>query len=156
MAAKKRILFVCLGNACRSAMAEKICNTYGQGLITADSAGIHAALPHINTDRSTAEVMEEVGINFSGHKPKHVYTVKPGSFDVLVNMSPMSGALITKIYFPGFRGKIIEWQDIRDPRNEDISVYRLTREILICRVKKLINELAGTIVGEEKWTSIKE
>ncbi|MGI8990585.1 MAG: arsenate reductase ArsC, partial [Bryobacteraceae bacterium] len=36
----KRVLFVCIGNCCRSQMAEGFANTYGRDVLAAGSAGL--------------------------------------------------------------------------------------------------------------------
>jgi arsenate reductase len=37
---KKRVLFVCLGNSCRSQMAEAFARAYGSDVLEARSAGV--------------------------------------------------------------------------------------------------------------------
>lgn len=144
MAAKKRILFICHGNACRSAMAEKIANTLWSEMFCADSAGTHAVLPFVNMDRNTIEVMDEIGIDISRHKPKHVSTINPESFDILVNMSPIPGKKLIENYFPTFKGKVIEWKVV-DPRGYGKDIYRSVRDHLA----QGIEELARGIKGKE-------
>ena len=41
--AKKRVLFVCIGNACRSQMAEAFARAYGSDILTVRSAGLAPA-----------------------------------------------------------------------------------------------------------------
>ena len=41
-AGKKRVLFVCIGNSCRSQMAEAFARAYGRDVIDAHSAGCRA------------------------------------------------------------------------------------------------------------------
>ena len=40
----KRVLFVCIGNACRSQMAEAFARTYGSDVMIAASAGLAPAM----------------------------------------------------------------------------------------------------------------
>ena len=42
-AAKKRVLFVCIGNSCRSQMAEAFARAYGADIMEAQSAGVNPA-----------------------------------------------------------------------------------------------------------------
>src|ERR1700682_6833223 len=41
--AKKRVLFVCIGNSCRSQMAEAFARAYGADIMEAQSAGVNPA-----------------------------------------------------------------------------------------------------------------
>ncbi|MGH9663820.1 MAG: low molecular weight phosphatase family protein, partial [Bryobacteraceae bacterium] len=65
-----RVLFVCAGNACRSQMAEAFANHYGQGLLTAGSAGLR---PATHIPRRTQHVMDERGISLADHYAKPLY-----------------------------------------------------------------------------------
>jgi arsenate reductase len=62
-----RVLFVCLGNSCRSQMAEGFARAYGQGAWQAESAGL---LPATVISPLTREVMEEKKISLEEHFPK--------------------------------------------------------------------------------------
>ncbi|MBN1698369.1 MAG: arsenate reductase ArsC [Spirochaetales bacterium] len=65
---KKRILFLCTGNSCRSQMAEGFARALKDDLIEAYSAGIetHGLNP------LAVRVMAEAGIDISGQKSKNV------------------------------------------------------------------------------------
>ena len=43
MSEPKRVLFVCIGNACRSQMAEAFARAYGSDVLVASSAGLFPA-----------------------------------------------------------------------------------------------------------------
>jgi len=135
-----RILFVCLGNVCRSSMAEKMCNAFGEGKVVADSAGVHDALPNILLDQATIDAMDEIGIDIKSHSPKHITTVDATQYDVLVNMSSLHIAAITAFYLPDFKGETIEWA-VTDPRGQSRDVYESVRDDLKERVLELIQEL---------------
>ena len=53
----KRVLFVCVGNACRSPMAEGLANHYGSDVLRAASAGL---APTQEIPEDTVAVMEEI------------------------------------------------------------------------------------------------
>ena len=63
----KRVLFVCIGNTCRSPMAEALANHYGSDVLRATSAGI---APTNAVTRNTVLAMSEMNIDVSGHLPR--------------------------------------------------------------------------------------
>ncbi len=81
---KKRVLFVCVGNAFRSQMAEGFARSYGGDVVEAESAGIAPALA---VPEATKAAMREKGIELDSHFPKALVHMDPRSFDVIVNMS---------------------------------------------------------------------
>ncbi len=122
----KKVLFVCYGNICRSAMAEALCNFYGRGEIVAESAGTFILLPHFPMDKKTIKVMREIGLDVSGHRPRHIKTVDIPLFDILVNMSAAPDAILLRDH-PSFTGQIIRW-DVANPYSKTIGVYRKVRD----------------------------
>lgn len=81
---KKRVLFVCVGNAFRSQMAEAFANAYGGGILTAESAGV---APVLAVPEITKTVMREKGIEMDGHFPKALVHMDLKSYDLIVNLS---------------------------------------------------------------------
>ncbi|MCE1252486.1 MAG: arsenate reductase ArsC [Anaerolineae bacterium] len=65
---KKRVLFLCTGNSCRSQMAEAFLRHYGNDNFEAFSAGLEPKPIHPYTIR----VMQEIGLDLSQHKSKSV------------------------------------------------------------------------------------
>lgn len=112
IAKPKRVLFVCIGNSCRSQMAEGFARTYGQDVMTAESAGI---APASAIAQETARAMAEKNIDISGQMPKHLDDFRSSDFDLIVNMSGFSLA-----------GRVTEpmrnWT-VRDPVGADYSVH---------------------------------
>ena len=104
MSQHKRVLFVCLGNACRSQMAEAFARTYGSDVIVAASAGLTPAL-HVASD--TIKAMNAKGIDLRDHFPKSLRHLGRSQFDLVINMSGMELPPI-----PGAQYR--EW-DIPDP-----------------------------------------
>jgi len=66
-AAKKRVLFVCVGNSCRSQMAEAFARLYGNDVIIAASAGIS---PAYSVAPDTMRAMREKNLDLRDHFPK--------------------------------------------------------------------------------------
>ncbi len=65
---KKKVLFLCTANSCRSQMAEGITNHFLGDRIEAFSAGTEASFAN---PRAIA-VLREIGIDISGHRSKNV------------------------------------------------------------------------------------
>jgi arsenate reductase len=88
--AKKRVLFVCLGNACRSQMAEGFARTYGSDVLVPASAGLTPAA-HVAPD--TRRAMAEKNIDIRDQFPKSIRNLGRATFDLAINMSgfPLPG-----------------------------------------------------------------
>ena len=102
----KRVLFVCIGNACRSQMAEGFARAYGSDVIIAASAGLG---PAMSVARDTKAAMAEKGIDLRDHFPKAIRNLGRAQFDLVVNMS---GSEILEEEVPG--ATVVEW-DVDDP-----------------------------------------
>jgi arsenate reductase len=84
MAAKKKVLFICIGNSCRSQMAEGFARSYGGDVMTAQSAGLY---PAANVSPLTIATMKKRNIDVSGAWPKSIYEAPGGPFELIVNIS---------------------------------------------------------------------
>lgn len=78
------VLFACTMNAIRSPMAEGIMKRHHGTRIFVDSVGVRKG----EVDPFVVAVMDEVGIDVSGHTPKTFEELEDGSFDVIVSLSP--------------------------------------------------------------------
>ena len=67
---KKRVLFLCTGNSCRSQMAEAFLRKYAGDYFEVHSAGLEPK----TINAYTYEVMNEVGFDLSGQLPKGIQT----------------------------------------------------------------------------------
>ena len=79
---KRRILFLCTGNSCRSQMAEGWARKLKSDLIEPYSAGIetHGLNPR------AVQVMAEAGVDISRHRSKHVDDLKDVDLDLVVTV----------------------------------------------------------------------
>jgi len=129
---KKRVLFVCIGNACRSQMAEAFARAYGSDIFIVRSAGLAPAgmVPPL-----TRQVLNEKNIPTEGQFPKGISVVAGEQFDIVVNLSgePLPA---------GLAADAIEWT-VRDPIGENESVYRAVAAQIEGLVMRLILELRG-------------
>jgi arsenate reductase len=79
---KKRVLFLCTGNSCRSQMAEGWARRLKGDVIEPYSAGVE---PHGMNPRAVA-VMKESGVDISSHRSKHVDELRDVPFDYVVTV----------------------------------------------------------------------
>ncbi len=79
---KKKILFLCTGNSCRSQMAEGWCRHLQSEAYEAYSAGIETH--GLNSD--AVKVMAESGVDISSHKSCHVDEFAQVHFDIVVTV----------------------------------------------------------------------
>jgi arsenate reductase len=124
----QRVLFVCLGNACRSQMAEGFARTYGSDVMVPDSAGI---MPAMLVPFETRQTMAEKNIDVSDQFPKPVDMFPENQFDIVVNMSGYS--------VPGYP-QAREWK-VADPIGGTAEEYRAVRDYIEQLVMKLVVEL---------------
>src|SRR5690349_1019273 len=78
-----RVLFVCVGNSCRSQMAEAFANQLGADGFRAWSAG---SMPLGEIVPPTFQVMREKGLSLDGQWSKGLKDVPLDSMDVVVGM----------------------------------------------------------------------
>jgi arsenate reductase len=129
---RKKVLFVCIGNSCRSQMAEGFAKAFGSDCVEAFSAGLSPA-PIVQTE--TFQTMLERGIRLEGQYPKGIELLGRETFDIVVNISGQP--------LPRLRsGQMIEWK-VRDPIGRTDEVYQEVAEQLESLVKSLIAELRG-------------
>lgn len=138
---RTRVAFVCLGNSCRSQMAEAWARHLSQEQVEAMSAGVR---PLGFIAEETIDVMREKGISLDGHRSKGLDAINWQQVDVLVNMSHYS----PDTFAPSFSGRQLEWQ-VRDPFDEPIASFRAVRDQLEKLVRKLLADLRGGSTGRQ-------
>jgi arsenate reductase (thioredoxin) len=124
---KKRVLFVCIGNICRSPMAEAMARKYGSDVLEVASAGLS---PAMNTTPYTRSVLAEKNVDLGDHLPRRFRDANLKSFDLIVNLSgsPMPRSL----------GVPVEDWNVEDPMGKSEEDFRQTREIIEMLVMRLI------------------
>ncbi len=79
---KKRLLFLCTHNSCRSQMAEGLVNYFLGDRFTAFSAGTEAT----RVNPRAAQVMAELGIDISAHRSKTLDEFAGEPFDQVITL----------------------------------------------------------------------
>jgi len=127
----KKVLFVCVENACRSQMAEAFLNKLSSGKIVAFSGGVK---PATQVNSIAVEVMREIGIDMSKQKPKMLTQEMIEEADKVITMG--CGAEICPT-------PLVESEDwgIEDPSGKSIEKFRDVRGQIKKRVEKLLGQL---------------
>ncbi len=139
------LLFVCVGNSCRSQMAEALAKHLGQGRVRAWSAGSH---PLGEIVPLTFDVLKEKGISLDGQWSKGLKDVSVAEMDIVVGM----GCEVVCPVPVGFKGRVIEW-NIPDPYGREIAFYRSVRDSIERQVAALLEVLdrsAENATGDRK------
>ncbi len=79
---KIKILLLCVGNSCRSQMAEAFANTLRPDEIEAFSAGVNPS----KVNERAIEVMAEAGIDISSHCSKSIDDLAGIDFDYVITL----------------------------------------------------------------------
>ena len=117
-----KLLFVCVGNSCRSQMAEGIARSLGH---EAASAGTH---PATLVSPNAVLVCAEIGIDISNQQPKSVDNFSADDWDAVISMG-------CGVSCPAM--KIDEDWELDDPVGQSIDVFRETRDTIRDRIFRL-------------------
>ena len=127
----KTILFLCVGNSCRSQMAEGFARASGK--VEVISAGTE---PGDKVAPKAVEVMKEKGIDISGQHPKLLTAEMVEKADICISM----GCGVEESCPAPLLEKFTDW-GLEDPWGQGLDKYRETRDEIEKRVKKLLEEL---------------
>ncbi len=127
---KKKIAFVCTGNSCRSQMAEGLARHYGNDVFEVYSAGTH---PADEVNPNAIEVMKEIGIDISSHKPKLLEDI-PYEMDILITMG-------CGVVCPFVPNKYEADWGLPDPVGQPIEEFRRVRDIIKEKVIDLTDKV---------------
>jgi protein-tyrosine-phosphatase len=128
-----KILFICVGNACRSQMAEAWATHFGKDWVQASSAGSN---PFGSIVKGTCDAMKEKGISLDGQWSKGLPEVAVSGMDVVVTM----GAEVECPLPADFKGRFVEWQ-IPDPYGRSMDSFRNVRDMIERQVLSLLADV---------------
>lgn len=123
---KKRVLFLCTHNSCRSQMAEGLVNQFLGDRIEAFSAGTEAT----RVNPLAAKVMAELGIDLSGHRSKVLDEFAGQPFDYVITLCGDANEKCP-LFFGGVKRMHIGFEDpSRLPGSEEdvLPEYRRVRD----------------------------
>ena len=146
-----KVMFICTGNICRSAMAHWLLEKMKQNEdIEVYSCGVYAQ----DRDECTynaQEVMKEYGVDLKSHKATNIRNSKIKQMDLILCMTKSHKNIVLQMY-PELKDKVYtlkeytkyktkEGLDIKDPWGYDIEVYRFcASEIYEC-IKILLEKI---------------
>jgi protein-tyrosine-phosphatase len=121
--AKPHVVFICLGNSCRSIMAEALArHLYGEALAAA-SAGIN---PLGWVAPETLQVLAEMGVDTQGLRSKGLEEIDFKECRFLVNLTSYS---LKAILPESFGGQLIS-RVVIDPYGGGLELYRQSRDAI--------------------------
>lgn len=131
---KTRVLFVCIGNMCRSPMAEGFARALAGDILEIYSAGTN---PSGRISEDAIEIMRERKIDISRLASKGLADVPLADMDIVISMAPLpAGRMVPR----GFRGRAVDWR-VEDPVNKSLTVFRRVRDELLVRVTDLVDQI---------------
>ena len=123
----KKVLFVCIENACRSQLAEAISNNLFSNHIIAYSAGSN---PSTEVNPKAIESLKDIGIIHTGQN-KSINDFLDSKFDYVIGMGCGDKCPV----IPG--STILEW-DIPDPKEYEQNNFNKIRDLI---KSKIISEV---------------
>jgi len=140
---KIRVLFLCTGNSARSQMAEAFVRKYAGDRFEVYSAGLEPA-PRVHP--LAVQVMEEKGLDMSGHYPKDIADfLGKVHFGYLITVCDRAEQNCP--IFPGM-GQRLHWS-LEDPaafegsEEARLDKFREVRDQIETQVKQWLQEVGG-------------
>ena len=133
MVSRTKVLFLCIGNACRSQMAEAIARHSASDVIEPSSAGL---VPFGQIPDTTLTVLLERGFSADGQTSKLLRSEDMSEADIVINMTGRPGATI----FTEPATQVEDWE-VGDPYGFNLAVYREIRDQIEARVEELARRL---------------
>jgi arsenate reductase len=134
---KKRVLILCTANSARSQMAEGLLRADNGDKFEVESAGTKAT--YVRPE--AAKVMEEIGVDLSGHRSKTVNEFSDRGFDYVITVC--DNARESCPVYPGHTNRI--HQSFEDPASvegsdeERLAAFRRVRD----QIRSYLREFAS-------------
>ena len=136
MLTKKKIIFICTGNACRSQIAHGLLENMARDKFEVFSAGSHPNRVH----SMSIKIMEEIGIDISYHTSDFIDDYLKSGIEIVITVCDNANEIC-----PIFPGNVerIHWS-IADPfegwefDESQIQAFRDTRQEIKQRIIKFL------------------
>jgi arsenate reductase len=138
---KFRVLFVCIGNSCRSPMAESIARRDSSEIFDCISAGLS---PLGVVQKQTLDTLQHNGYPAENLSSKVILNEEWSASDLVINMSGYSKQRL----FPRSEWHKVEDWNVEDPYGSDPVVYQRIFEDIRTRIELLIARLRETACKE--------
>ena len=107
MTQKKSVLFVCLGNICRSPACEGICRSLVGDSLIIDSAATSSFHVGQSPDSRSQKVCRENGVDISKQRARQIERSDFQKFDVIAALDPSILADIKSMQPPNSKAKVV-------------------------------------------------
>ena len=145
---KIKIAFICIGNSCRSQIAEGFAKYLGNELlgkiIEVYSAGTY---PAYGVNPAAVAVMKEKGIDINSQYPKTIDEI-PSDLDIVITM----GCNVECPYLPSPYRE--DW-GIEDPVGMAMEFFREVRDVIESKVSYLIDSVKNSGLLDEVIEKLK-
>ena len=137
---RTRVLFVCVGNACRSPMAEAIARYDAADVMEASSAGLY---PLGYIAELTKQTLMKNAYSVSGLTSDRIEREAMDSADLIINMTGTPGEHVF-----GSKENVEDWL-VEDPYGQDTETYQRVFEGIRRRVNQLALSLREKRVSQK-------
>ena len=131
MSEKKKVLFVCVENSCRSQIAEAFARIHGGDEVEAYSSG---SRPSGVVNPKAIETMSEIGYDLSTHTSKSLDEIPDVTFDFVATMGCGDEC-------PFIRANVREDWQIPDPKHMPPDEFREVRDEIERKVKAMLESV---------------
>jgi len=134
-----KVMFLCVGNSCRSQMAEGLAREIGRGLIEPYSAGYIPA----GVNPYAIAVMQEIGIDISQQKSKRIDEDLLRRMDVVITLCsnaaevcPWTPPELKKLHWP-----IEDPVGTKGPEEKILFEFRRARDEIKAKIAQFIAQI---------------